>query len=216
MRFCCLTLILALFFATPPRLATAEGEAAGDFDYYVLALSWSPNWCALEGDQKGSEQCDDKHDFGWIMHGLWPQNERGWPSYCTGAARNPARVITNGMADIMGSSGLAWYQWKKHGKCAGLTGEAYFAAARRAFDSVTKPPVLRKVTTTLAIPPKVIEQAFLQSNPYLRADQVTVTCKSNYIQEVRICLDKDLTPRRCGSDTLRDCTAPKPLFTPIR
>jgi ribonuclease T2 len=216
MRFYCLTLILALFSATSPLPAIADGEPAGEFDYYVLALSWSPNWCALEGDRKGSAQCDDQYDFGWIMHGLWPQFERGWPSYCKSAQRNPARSVTNSMADIMGSSGLAWYQWKKHGKCAGLAGEAYFAAARSAFDSVTKPPVLRKVTTTLAIPPKVIEEAFLQSNSHLSADQITVTCKSNHIQEVRICLTKDLTPRHCGADTIRDCTAPKPLFTPIR
>lgn len=213
MRLPLFWLLVAPFFAVP---AWAEGEPAGDFDYYVLALSWSPNWCELEGDRKNSEQCDPKHDYGWVMHGLWPQYEKGWPSYCNTSERNPPRSVTNGMVDIMGSSGLAWYQWKKHGKCAGLSGEAYFTTAREAFNAVEKPPVLRKVTATLVIPPKVIEEAFLASNPTLSADQITITCKSNYIQEARICLTKSLEPRRCGADVSRDCTAPRPLFSPIR
>lgn len=54
-------------------LARADGERAGDFDYYVLSLSWSPTWCALEGDERGSPQCDADRDLGWVLHGLWPQ-----------------------------------------------------------------------------------------------------------------------------------------------
>ena len=55
----------------------ADGEKAGEFDYYVLALSWTPTWCALEGDARGSEQCDASKDFGWTLHGLWPQFHQG-------------------------------------------------------------------------------------------------------------------------------------------
>ena len=71
-------------------LARAEGEPAGAFDYYVLSLSWSPTWCALEGDARDAPQCDPAADAGWSLHGLWPQNERGWPSYCLTAARDPS------------------------------------------------------------------------------------------------------------------------------
>lgn len=212
MRLGLFALLIAPFLAVS---AWADGERAGDFDYYVLALSWSPNWCALEGDRRNSEQCEAGQDFGWVLHGLWPQNERGWPSNCRTSERNPSRSLTASMVDIMGTTGAAWYQWKKHGKCAGLSGEDYFAATRRAFESVVKPPVLRKVTERLAIPPKVIEEAFLQSNPQLSADQITITCKSNYIQEARICLTKALEPRRCGPEVIRDCTQAKPLFSPI-
>ena len=82
-------ILLALLMST--GLARAEGEVAGDFDYYVMALSWSPTWCALEGDDRGSPQCDDDADNGWVLHGLWPQYEQGWPSYCRTNARNPSR-----------------------------------------------------------------------------------------------------------------------------
>ena len=96
-------------------LARAEGEPPGRFDYYVMALSWSPNWCAIEGDAKRSPQCDPRHaDFGWTLHGLWPQYHRGWPTFLPDT-QTPTEPVVDGntMADIMGTSGLAWYQWKK-------------------------------------------------------------------------------------------------------
>lgn len=196
------------------RLAFAEGEKAGEFDYYVLALSWSPTWCALEGDAKGAEQCDTDH--GWILHGLWPQYERGWPSHCYSSHGNPPRWMTEDMADIMGSSGLAWYQWKKHGRCSGLSAEAYFDAARDAYNAVVRPEVFRKLTDPVKLPVSVVEQAFLQTNPEWEADMVTITCKSYRIQEARICLTRDLEPRECGRDVVQDCTLDDALFDPIR
>ncbi len=196
--------------------AWAEGERAGDFDYYVLSLSWSPNWCANEGDARGADQCDPRHDFGWIMHGLWPQFEVGYPSYCNTSARSPSRGVTNAMADIMASGGLAWHQWKKHGRCSGLSSQDYFAAARRAYEAVIRPPVLRKLDHTVRLPASVIEEAFLQSNPDWSADMVTITCKQGRIQEARLCLTKDLQPRTCGADVVRDCTMSNALFAPIR
>ena len=85
-------LVAALLFLLTPFSVLAEGERAGDFDYYVLALSWSPNWCALEGDARDAEQCDE--DFGWVVHGFWPQYEAGWPSYCPTSMRAPSRGAT--------------------------------------------------------------------------------------------------------------------------
>ena len=196
--------------------ARADGERPGQFDYYVMALSWSPNWCALEGDGRNSEQCNPDLDHGWVLHGLWPQNERGWPSYCRANERAPSRAMTSAMADIMGTGGLAWHQWKKHGTCSNLSAQNYYRLSRVAYDRVKRPAVLRKLTRIVTLPAKVIEEAFLDANPKLQADQITVTCKSNHIQEVRICLTRDLEFRRCGQDSLRDCTASKAVLNPIR
>lgn len=208
-----LALFASLFIA---QTAGAEGERAGDFDYYVMSLSWSPNWCANEGDARGADQCDPRHDYGWILHGLWPQNEAGYPSYCNSLARNPSRGETNAMTDIMASGGLAWHQWKKHGRCSGLSSRDYFETARRAYGSITRPPVFRKVTKPLKLPAKVIEDAFLKANPNLRADMITITCRNNRIQEARICLTKNLQPRKCGRDVIKDCKLSDALFDPIR
>lgn len=110
------------------------------------------------------------------------------------------------MADVFGGAGAAFYQWKKHGRCAGLSSRDYYALARKAFRSVRISPIFPKINRDLKVPANVIEGAFLEANPGLLRDQVTVTCKSGMIQEVRICLTKDLEPRRCGADTIRDCT----------
>ncbi len=207
--------LIALLLST--ALARADGEPAGEFDYYVLSLSWSPTFCALEGDARGNPQCDSVVGFGWVLHGLWPQYEQGWPSYCAGTARNPSRAETAAMADIMGSAGSAWHQWNKHGRCTGLSSDNYFALSRRAFAQVVRPEILRKLDRSVTLPAAVIEEAFLRSNPGWQADMVTITCKSGRIQEARICLSRDdLTPRRCGADVIADCRQQDALFEPIR
>lgn len=207
-------LILALLLMT--GFASAEGERAGNFDYYVLSLSWSPNWCALEGDARNSPQCDATQDFGWVLHGLWPQYEHGWPSYCLTSQRDPSRAQTRDMGDIMGSPGAAWYQWKKHGRCSGLSADDYFATARRAYVAINRPTVFRKLTEAVKLPASVVEQAFLQSNPTLSPEMITITCKSHRIQEARLCLTRDLQPRKCGRDVARECALSDALFDAIR
>lgn len=206
--------LAALLFAMIPLTATSD--TAGEFDYYVMSLSWSPNWCALEGDARNSDQCDARHDYGWILHGLWPQNEKGYPTSCTSAKRPPSRQMTGDMADIMGNAGLAWHQWKKHGVCSGLSATDYFDLSREAYSTVQRPLVFRSLTDPVRIAPSVIEEAFIQSNPTLEPDQITITCRDGHIQEARICLTKGLSFRRCGADALKDCSARSALFTPLR
>ena len=205
------TLVLASLSTHP---AMADGEKSGVFDYYVMALSWSPNWCELEGRARNSEQCDA--DFGWILHGLWPQYHRGWPAYCPSVERAPSRGQTAAMADIMGNGGLAWHQWKKHGVCSGLSATAYYDLSRQAYASITRPEVFRKLDKTVKLPASVVEEAFMKANPTLERDMITVTCRDGYIQEVRICLSKDLDPVPCGRDTVTDCRMKDALFEPIR
>jgi ribonuclease T2 len=206
--------LLAALLAQGP--AAADGERAGAFDYYVLALSWSPTWCAIEGDRQGSPQCRDGTGFGWILHGLWPQYEEGWPSYCATSERNPSRAMTAAMADITGTAGLAWHAWNKHGRCSGLSAQGYFVAARAAYEAVDRPALLRDLEEPVTLPASVIEEAFLEANPDFTADGVTVTCEGGRIDEVRICLTKDLAPRACGADAVRDCRMNDALLAPVR
>ena len=208
-----LALVLILFL---PTLSQAQTHRPGVFDYYVLALSWSPNWCAVEGDAKGSDQCDARHDHGWVLHGLWPQYHRGWPDFCATAERPPSRAMTAAMADIMGTSGLAWHQWRKHGSCSGLSAAGYFALSRQAYDSIVRPEVFRRLDRSVRLPASVVEEAFLKANPSFEPDGLTVTCRDGHIQEVRICLSRALSPVPCGQDVVRDCSLRDALFHPVR
>lgn len=196
--------------------AHADGERAGDFDYYVLALSWSANWCALEGDDRNDPQCDAGRGMSWVVHGLWPQYEQGWPSYCRTVERDPSRGETAAMADVFGGAGSAFYQWKKHGRCAGLSSRDYYDTARTAFDSITLPPVFDQLRRDVKLPASVVEDAFLEANPGMMRDQITITCTDGMIQEARICLTKDLEPRRCGDDTIRDCRMKDAVMEAVR
>lgn len=196
--------------------ARAEGERAGDFDYYVMSLSWSAAWCALEGDARDDPQCDNGRGLTFVLHGLWPQYESGWPSYCRTGENDPTRAETAGMADIMGGAGAAFYQWKKHGRCSGLSSQAFFRTARDAFDRVALPDVFENVARPLTLPATVVEDAFLEANPGLARDQITITCKDGLIQEARICLTPDLDFRRCGDDVIRDCQLKDAVLEPVR
>lgn len=197
-------------------MAAADGERPGDFDYYVLALSWTPNWCALEGDARASEQCQAGQGHGFTLHGLWPQYENGWPSFCPTTARPPSRAMTAEMADIMGSGGLAWHQWRKHGVCSGLSAVDYFRLSRLAYRRVTRPEVLRRLDRTVRLPASVVEEAFLEVNPDLSPEMLTVTCRAGHVQEVRICLTRELEPRACAPDIARDCSLRDAIFAPMR
>lgn len=206
--------LLALFLILAQPLK-ADGTA-GEFDYYVLALSWSPNWCALEGDSRGSPQCDDDADFGWVLHGLWPQYESGWPADCRHSFRNPSRSDTSAQSDLFGSSGSAWHQWNKHGSCSGLSPDDFYALARLAYNKITRPDVFRRLDRTVTLPADLIQEAFIRDNPFLEPDGITITCRSNHIQEARICLTRDLEPRICGTDVRRDCSLDDAVFDPVR
>ena len=196
-------------------IAHAEGEPAGEFDYYVLALSWTPSWCEIEGDARGSDQCDAGRGFGFTLHGLWPQFERGWPSYCRHSFRQATRAETAQMSDIMGTSGLAWHQWKKHGSCSGLSAEDYFDHSRKAYHRIERPKILRQLDKEIKILPSVIEHAFLEANPDLFDDAIEITCKSGNIQEARICLSKDFEPVACTFKRA-SCGSGAYDLTPIR
>ncbi len=206
-------LLVLLVLATP---LSAETDRAGIFDYYVLSLSWSPNWCALEGDARNAAQCDARAQTGWMLHGLWPQYTRGWPAYCQTAQRAPSRGMTAAMADIMGSSGLAWHQWRKHGTCSGLSARSYFAYSREAFARVTLPEILDHEEKPIALPAKALRDAFLEANPGWSADMLAITCRGQHIQEARLCLSRSLDPQPCGADVLQACTLTDAIVEPVR
>jgi ribonuclease T2 len=186
------------FLAASALVWGAVPAQAQRFDYFLLALAWTPSYFLAEGSEANREQCDPARDLGFTLHGLWPQYEDGWPEFCDTDARDPSRAETAAMGDIMGSGGLAWYQWKKHGRCTGLAPEDYFAASRLAYEAVAPPAIMDDAVTA-----DEVEAAFLDANPALGPDAVVVTCRDDLIREVRICLDPTLSPRQCGPDVVR-------------
>ena len=168
-----------------------RGGTPGEFDFYVLALSWSPGFCETTGDRRGSSQCESGRKLGFVVHGLWPQYARGFPTEC-GAERSPPRAALDEAEGVFPETSLARYQWRRHGTCSGLSPSAYFKAVRTARDKIAIPDPLVGLARDGETTPQSLERAFSAVNPGLRADMMSVQCRQGALQEVRICLSKDL------------------------
>lgn len=186
-----------------------RGGAPGDFDFYVLALSWSPGFCELDGDRtRNREQCAGGNGLRFVVHGLWPQYERGFPSDCGPSGRSPSRMAMTEAEGVYPTEGLARYEWRKHGTCSGSSPADYFRDARRARDKVVVPPALAKADSDQSWTVLDLERAFVAANPGLRTDMMSVSCKRGVLQEVRICLSKDLRDfRTCQEVDRSGCRA---------
>ncbi len=169
-----------------------RGAAAGDFDFHVLALSWSPGFCDLEGDARRRDQCVDGAGLGFVVHGLWPQYTAGFPVECAPAGRTPSRIALESARGLFPDEGLARYEWRRHGTCSGKSPTDYYADVRKARGAVTIPAAFEKPKSKQTWTPIDLERAFAAANPGLRPDMMAVACRRNQLQELRICFSKDL------------------------
>lgn len=195
---------------------TSQSPQGRGFDFYVLSLSWSPTFCDSDAGRGNRAQCGTGKRFGWVVHGLWPQNERGYPQDCDSdeGSRVPD-AIARGIMDIMPGMGLIGHQWRKHGSCSGLGMAEYFALVRRAHDKIHFPPQFSSVRQPMQTSPATIEQAFIRSNPGLTRSAVAVTCDSQRVDEVRICLDTSLAFRTCPEVDRRSCKRSDLIIPPL-
>lgn len=173
------------------RAQPRGASRAGDFDFYVLSLSWSPSFCQNGGASRSRRQCASGANPGFVVHGLWPQYNRGYPSDCRadGFVSGSALARTRGLYP---DEGLARYEWRKHGTCSGKDPLGYFGDVRAAFDSVTIPPAFSAPQQDQSLSPLDVQRAFIDANPRLRPGMMAVACQRGVLQEVRICLSRDL------------------------
>lgn len=215
-----LYLAVAAFALGVPHAGTAdERDKPGAFDYYTLVLSWSPSYCASEGRDRRDRQCDAAKQHGFVLHGLWPQYKRGWPEDCFIGRRPwvPQDVIDT-MLDIMPNRNLIIHEYRAHGTCAGLSPEAYFAAARALYRRVEIPARYAEPHRTFSLSPQNIERDFAAANPWLKTEMMAVTCRDRKLFDIRICFNRDLSPRACGrsEDQQRLCPIGTIAVTPAR
>ena len=194
-------------------------NAPGQFDFYVLSLSWSPSYCAAAAERNGGRASDRQcagRPYAFVVHGLWPQYDKGFPSYCRVPAPRLNRAIIGTMLDLMPSPRLVFHEWDRHGTCSGLSAGAYFETVRKARSAVKIPePYLDPAKPALVSPGEVAE-AFIKANPGLSHDDLAVTCDSKRLSEVHICIGKDFSFHACPETTRRACRRDKVLMPAIR
>ncbi len=184
------------------------------FAYYMLVLSYAPDFCDQRTGDKDPRECGAGRDVGFVVHGLWPQGEtsRG-PENC-GSASPVGQSIVDAMLHYFPTESLIQHEWKAHGTCSGLSVDDYFAAVKKARDSVTIPDALTP-SSQESLAPADIESKVAGANPGFPASAFRVSCyPDKELQEVRICLNKDLTPRACGSSA-GQCSLPQVVLLPV-
>ena len=197
--------------AGPPPLATAP------FDYYVMALSWSPGFCALGGDRKSPRQCAAGAGYGFVVHGLWPDNRFGRdPEDC----EPDADLSPDDLSAARGlypTDGLAAYEYRKHGTCTGLGAADYFATVRTVRDQLVVPASLQGVRAWTRMAPDDIRQAFIDANANMRPDNIAVTCAQGQLVDVRICVSRNLRAfATCPQVARNSCRRDSILVAPLR
>jgi ribonuclease T2 len=167
---------------------------------YTLALSWSREYC--KGRAGKGMQCDGRiGDFGFILHGLWPEGRgRDYPQYCRSASVLPRGVLSQNICmspDVQ----LLQHSWTKHGTCMTRRPETYFKAARVMFGAIEFPDMDRLSRQYKDGAPLTIGElakAFSGINDGLPANALSIkTNRKGWLQEVRICLGKNFKPRSC-------------------
>jgi ribonuclease T2 len=201
----------------PASALQAARNVPGSFDYYVLVLSWMPTHCQTEGS--GRRECDGPRPHAFLLHGLWPQYDKGWPEDCETGKRPwvPEKVIEE-MRDVMPSKNLIIHEYRVHGTCSGLDPAQYFGVARELFDRVRVPRALLGQKSEQIASPGAIERAFIDVNPWLKPDMIAVTCRRQNLLDIRVCFGRDLFPRACGinEDQQRLCPVSKIKVPPAK
>jgi ribonuclease T2 len=193
----------------------ARQNTPGAFDFYVLSLSWSPSFCAASGDRAPKQQCGER-PYSFVVHGFWPQYEKGYPEFCQVPAPRLNRNIVSSMLDLMPSPRLIFSEWDKHGTCSGLSARAYFDSVRKARAVVKIPPRYLDVQTTLRVTPDEVEEAFVAANPGMPRDAIAVQCDRTRLREIRVCMSKEFGFRPCPEIDRRACRRDGISMPPVR
>jgi ribonuclease T2 len=174
----------------------------GKFDFYVVALSWSPDYCAAKGSQD-PQQCGQGKQLGFVLHGLWPQYDRGWPANCTDEALDPS--MRQKFPSLYPSAKLYSHEWEKHGTCSGLSQTDYHQLSADLKAAVVIPDRYTKPQQPFRVSLDEFKSDFVAANPDMSVDSVAPSCSGSgrFLQEVLVCRSKDGGPQTCSAEVLR-------------
>ena len=211
-------LVLVAAVMEAPAQTSPQNEA-GQFDFYVLSLSWSPSFCAAvaeRGSARGPTLQCGARPYSFVVHGLWPQYDKGFPENCQVPSPRLYRGIVSSMLDLMPAPHLIYNEWDKHGTCSGLAPQAYFDAVRKARGVVKISPEYADLQEPLSVAQAAVEDAFVKANPDLPRDGMAIECDKKRLTEVRICFSKELQFRACPDIARRSCRRDQLVMPPLR
>lgn len=187
--------------ATASLVDILTDQLSDDFNYFILALAWEPDYCATSSNPD-PQSCTPGMKLGFILHGLWPMYDEGWPSYCS------TETMSNEMiADFPGlfpTDFLYGHEWEKHGTCTGLDPQGYFLLSQEFKDSIAIPDAFLSPEEPFRMDEDSLIEAFVQVNPSFDENSFSVFCSGSgqYLSELYVCISRDGRPTECGSDVI--------------
>lgn len=188
-------------------------KTSGEFDYYMLSLSWAPNYCAEHPDDNSAECRVDQHSS-FVLHGLWPQSNAGISPVDCGGVSPASSTLVREMANYYPSRGLVQHEWQTHGSCTGLSAGDYFAAVKRALHAIQIPEAYRTLSRDQTLSVSEVEKAFAVANSAPR-DAFRISCHEGDLVNVEACLSKNLVLQSCSARA-RECPANRVLMRGVR
>ena len=215
--------LAACFHGQPGASGGTSNSIAApiDGDYLTLVLSWSPTYCLSDAGKRDRQQCSSKRSYAFVVHGLWPQYEKGWPDYCAGEKAPWIEDDTLELAQtFMPSRKLVIHEWKKHGTCYSSQPEAYFDATETLFRSINIPRQHQNPKDWITTSPQDLKSAFLEANPQFPTQGISIHCGNArdraQLKEIRLCYDRTGAPRNCGGNEKRQCRAKQLVMPPAK
>jgi ribonuclease T2 len=192
---------------TNPGLPTGK---LSKFDFFVLALSWSPDYCATNGNND-PQQCSLGKKLGFVLHGLWPQYDKGYPSNCS-AEKMPGSAKAQ-FPGLYPNDSLFDHEWEKHGTCTGLSPVEYLQTGKTLKESITIPGGFRSPENPFRTSMDQLKALFAQANPGFSEASIEVSCSSSgrYLKEIYVCFSRDGAATPCSAEmhktALKSCQA---------
>ncbi|HET8730613.1 MAG TPA: hypothetical protein VFM34_05820 [Moraxellaceae bacterium] len=198
-----LRLLLGIWMAAQAATAVAD-----HFDYYTFSVSLAPAFCDQNPRWRDSRQCRDRLPL--TVHGLWPDAARGRaPENCAGADLALSPALEHNLRGTMPDEGLRQYEWKKHGRCSGLSAEAYFSLIDRTFSAIRWPDLLKPQGRDVIVARDSVLGEFRRLNPAFPERGVILRCESGkrppLLSEIRLCLSADGHPVECAGSVRPNC-----------
>ncbi len=189
---------------------------SGQFDYYVLSLSWAPEFCAQPGEAGANpRECASGQRTGFVVHGLWPEASQGASPESCGPPKTVSKGLVNELLPYIPSPGLIQHEWAFHGTCTGLSQDTYFTKVLQARSAVQLPVQITSITGPETETPNQIETQFEGSNPAFPHGAFHTACRASAFTEIRACFDKGLKGRPCTASA-GECTSAMLTIRPPR
>jgi ribonuclease T2 len=188
-------------FSAYDEVVPADEIADVETDYYVLVYSWTPGYCAgvdSEDRQPGGAdylQCGAGQDFGYIVHGLWPQGARsgrgGYPRACEGDQPRIQEEVLDEYLCMTPSRKLLQHEFEFHGTCMHdeslETPRAYFDTAFRLHQQMTLPGHRLDYRDASV-------DWLVRNNPHLQPENISYRHGAD---EWMFCFDTEFAPLSC-------------------